>query len=263
MGNLFSRVGVDSVKCGNDLVARLVYVPPDRNEVFLEKMRKYVNQKQQDTMFFLQSGGKKVSVIQFNNLKSNTIMIYSHGNAEDIFSIHSEIKKYSEIFESNFVAYDYPGYGLSDGNPSEESSTDALKTVIDYYSEKYGADKIILIGRSLGTGITISCVYRYKLSGAIPIILISPYKSIGRVVCDSCVLEMSIARHGYKTYSIIEKLENPIKIVHGTHDDVINVSHGKYLYDRLKNPLIPIWKEGFDHNNFSLEKDDLNDIFIC
>ena len=200
--------------------------------------------------------------MEINNKKSNKLIIYSHGNASNIYTNYNELKYYSDNFGCTVVSYDYPGYGLSDGRPSEESCSAAMYKVVDHYIHKYGKDNIILIGRSLGTGVVVNYAYdnNWYSQNKCPIVLISPYKSIGRVVCDSYVPETSIANNKYKSYSKIEKLQCPVKIVHGLSDEVIDASHGRYLYGKLKNPLAPVWKQGKGHNDFNLELEDIAEL---
>ena len=52
------------------------------------------------------------------------------------------------------IAYDYPGYGLSEGKPSEEGCYDAVEAVYDYVVNQLGRNpvEVIMWGRSLGTG---------------------------------------------------------------------------------------------------------------
>ena len=210
-------------------------------------------------MFFLKDAlGNTISVIKIDPSsakKSEKIVIFSHGNGCDIYTFSNQLRCYAEKFGCAFVCYDYLGYGLTEGNPSEENCYSAINVVVNHYVNKVGMNNVILVGQSLGTGVTIHCANEMKWK--YPIILISPYKSIARVVYDSCVTESSFSHNMFCTYKKIGLLSCPIKIIHGTNDTVINVSHGKYLYTLLKNPLDPEWREGLGHNNIYLEERDI------
>lgn len=52
------------------------------------------------------------------------------------------------------VSYDYIGYGMSEGEPSEENCLKSLSLVVDYYNNY----KELLIGQSLGTGVVVDYV---------------------------------------------------------------------------------------------------------
>ena len=42
----------------------------------------------------------------------------------------------------------------------------------------------------------------------------------------------------------VAKIKNPTLVIHGTHDEIINFSHGLQIYDQLLNPVEPLWIKG-------------------
>lgn len=186
------------------------------------------------------------------------IIIFSHGNASDIYTFYRQLCNYSTNLGVKIICYDYPGYGLSTGNLNEENCYSAIEEVVNHYIKKVGEANIILVGQSLGTGITVN--YANNHNWKYPIVLISPYKSIARVICDTCVPESSFRHNMFKTYVKIENLECPVKLIHGTNDTVIPIHHSQYLYDRLKYPMSPSWKQGVGHNDIYLELSDMENI---
>ena len=75
-----------------------------------------------------------------------------------------------------FIAYDYPGYGLSTGTPSEESCYESIDTVYQYLLNELGRspERILIWGRSLGTGPSCYLASQQKVGG---IILETPFTS--------------------------------------------------------------------------------------
>lgn len=116
----------------------------------------------------------------------------------------------------------------------------------------------MLIGRSLGTGVVVN--YAWRSQWISPIVLISPYKSIGRIICDYSFIDSVFNHNMFCSYNKIGELRCPVRIIHGKKDKLINISHGKALYSKLKYPLRSVWKEECDHNNITLEKEDLIDL---
>lgn len=47
-------------------------------------------------------------------------MLFSHGNAEDLGMIIQYFREVSHILEVNIFSYEYSGYGMSTGEPSEQ-----------------------------------------------------------------------------------------------------------------------------------------------
>ena len=64
---------------------------------------------------------------------------------------------------------DYPGYGLSQGSPSEQGCYDAGQAAYDYILARPDVDagRIVIAGWSLGSGVAIELVHRHKDDGHI------------------------------------------------------------------------------------------------
>ena len=106
---------------------------------------------------------------------------------------------------------------------------------------------IILIGQSIGTGVAIEFAYKNKWS--YPIILISPYKSIITVATETTT---SITQwiDKYPSAYYVKYLDCPIKIFHGTSDEIIPISHGEEVFKNIKNKAFePTWIKNVGHNN--------------
>ena len=41
-------------------------------------------------------------------------------------------------------------------------------------------------------------------------------------------------------------------VIHGTDDEVIDISHGVGIYERCARPAEPLWVEGAGHNDVEL-----------
>jgi uncharacterized protein len=81
------------------------------------------------------------------------------------------------------VSFNYRGYAYSTGKPSEKS---LFSDAIEQYdwlvnSEKIDPSTIILMGRSLGTGVA---VYLSSVRSVGKVILVTPYDSIEAVAQD-------------------------------------------------------------------------------
>lgn len=263
MGNWF---GIDSCSSTDTLINNIVFSPPDpytKNQLFC--LEKHSNNKIK-ILSFTTKNNIRIYGIQFNSdslIDKNKIIIYSHGNGEDIYQCNSLIKNISNTFNIDVVTYDYPGYGISESVPSEMGCYDALDAVIEHY-KKLGKI-IILVGRSLGSGISIECAVRQK-DWNYPIILISAYKSIPRVAFDYPI-ESTIKKYKFSSIYKINKLECPVKLIHGSNDTLIPVSHSEDLYDNLKNKKFNLTRvNGAGHNDIFTYNDffeGFNEVLQC
>ena len=95
----------------------------------------------------------QLSAVYLPNPTSTYTILYTHGNAEDLGDIQPVLQKLREIGFSVF-AYDYRGYGTSQGQSSERNSYRDIDTAYNYLTQQLGvpAQRIIAFGRSVGGG---------------------------------------------------------------------------------------------------------------
>lgn len=251
MGSLFSS---SYVGCIDRIMYGQIFQPPNQTRFELTEMT--------DKGILTFSIDKDISIVgclakpKKMLQVSQKYIIYSHGNAEDIFDTCNYMQYLADKFGVNCVSYDYPGYGKSVGTMTEENCYKSLEYVVDFIVNAGASkDDIILIGRSLGTGIVVN--YAHKYAWTRPIILISPYKTIISVVTDSSIKALI---DKFQSIKKIEHVVCPVKIIHGEMDNIINVVHGKELHKLLKKECImqPSWIRYANHNNI-LEKIDDKD----
>jgi pimeloyl-ACP methyl ester carboxylesterase len=203
--------------------------------------------------FFVQSPrtGTYIHALEYSAPRATKTVILSHGNACDVATFHFFAAWMASTYGVNAVVYDYPGYGLSNGVPSEEACYDALAVMVDHYKTLCSARNIVLIGQSLGTGVAVH--YAKETAWETPIVLISPYKSMSRVVCDSFSSSFIDSLFTHNTFVSIDKvpfLKCAVKYIHGTHDDVIPIRHSMDLYAATANKTLePSWITAADHNS--------------
>jgi pimeloyl-ACP methyl ester carboxylesterase len=80
-------------------------------------------------------------------------VIFAHGNAELIDFCPEELKFFTRI-GIGVLLIEYPGYGRSEGSPSQKSISRAFNLGYEYLLTRKEVDpnRIILFGRSLGGG---------------------------------------------------------------------------------------------------------------
>jgi hypothetical protein len=184
-------------------------------------------------------------------------ILFSHGNAEDVPSLISSLSDLGEKLRVNFLAYEYSGYSFS-----QKSSTDSslpplgekycyanALAAYDYLTVTKGIapDNIISMGRSLGSGPATELAVRKPVSA---LILQSPLLSAIRVVMSTSItLPMDI----FANIDKIHRVTCPVLIIHGTADEVINVEHGKKLFELVKhNNKSSLWIQGANHNDIEI-----------
>mmetsp|Transcript_61644 Transcript_61644/g.151726 ORF Transcript_61644/g.151726 Transcript_61644/m.151726 type:complete len:256 (-) Transcript_61644:229-996(-) len=224
---------------GNHLVGKLAFFPPDPPQYTGTDV----------TAFIKTDLGQTIPVLHIKHKSPRFTLMFSHGNAEDIGVNKSFCQWLSEQLKVDVVTYDYSGYGLGTGEPSEKNLYADSAAVYKWLKAdlKLRTDNIILYGKSLGTAPTVDLATKVKAMG---IVLVSPLASGARVVFPNMKNSM-LDKVFCPTIAKIERVKVPIMIMHGTEDEVINVSNGKSLYDmcRPQHPLPPVWIDGAGHND--------------
>ena len=227
-----------------DKVNELVFQPPQLDPTNIKM----------DNIIFITYNNNTVPILHLKPIIGNKYIIWSHGNASNIHTMEPYLLELHNHLKVGIIAYDYQGYGLSNGQVSESNCYHDLEATVNFVLNQLGIKQsdITLIGQSLGTGVVID--YLAKHDWFSPAILISPYKSISRVVTEpssiSCISYLADPLDKFKSCTKITKVKCPIRIIHGTQDTLIDISHAKYLYDQLPDKsLTPIWIKRAGHND--------------
>jgi len=95
--------------------------------------------------------GDKVAATYIQGEEDEPVLLWSHGNAEDLQSLRPLITYISNHRDCGILAYDYPGYGLSEGEASEKGCYQNIRAAWNYLTEDLRVDpaRIIILGQSL------------------------------------------------------------------------------------------------------------------
>lgn len=191
------------------------------------------------------------------------LIIFSHGNTTINEYQQAYLSEMSEQLNIPIVGYDYQGYGSSQGVSSEQNCYEDHESVIDYFKQLYPKSTIYLMARSLGTGVVVDYISKHQWDN--PVILVSPYESILNIISEYSVIRWCLQNYDlFDSKSKIKNVTCPIKIFHGNNDRLVNISHGKNLYDLLSNKKYkPCWIDGCGHREIlnKLPVDELKEVF--
>lgn len=178
-------------------------------------------------------------------LATNRLVLYYGGNAEDIYY---NIDDFSIFPESGALLVNYRGYGGSSGKPGEkELFADAL-AVYDDSVRRYNPQKIIVMGRSLGSGVAAYVAAQRKVTG---VIMITPYDSIAGMARRQFPFlpTSALLRHPFRSIDYVQLITAPSLIIHGGKDTIIPRRNTEKLLEHFRTaPEIVFIEEG-DHND--------------
>lgn len=97
-----------------------------------------------------------IAAMYLRNPTSSKLMIYFHGNAEDLTLAEQQMKSISNYCNLSVLGIEYPGYGIYEGNggPCEEKIKEDAEYVYKFCIHDMGIKEkdIIVFGRSMGSG---------------------------------------------------------------------------------------------------------------
>ncbi|KAL1207141.1 Alpha/beta hydrolase domain-containing protein WAV2 [Cardamine amara subsp. amara] len=191
------------------------------------------------------SGNKVVATFWKHPFARFTIL-YSHGNAADLGQLVDLFIELRAHLRVNIMSYDYSGYGVSTGKPTEVNTYHDVEAVYNCLRNEYGItqEELILYGQSVGSGPTVHLASRLKRLRAI--VLHSAILSGLRVLYP---VKMTFWFDVYKNIDKIRHVTCPVLVIHGTKDEIVSMSHGKRLWELSKNKYDPLFVEGGGHCN--------------
>ncbi|CAN8029277.1 unnamed protein product [Ixodes persulcatus] len=176
-------------------------------------------------------------------------VLFSHGNAIDLGQMSSFYLGLGSRINCNIFSYDYSGYGVSTGKPSEKNLYADIDAAWQALRTRYGIspENIILYGQSIGTVPTVDLASRYEVGA---VILHSPLMSGMRVAFPNT--KRTWFFDAFPSIDKIPKVSSPVLVIHGTEDEVIDFSHGLAIYERCPRAVEPLWVDGAGHNDVEL-----------
>ena len=198
----------------------------------------------EDLVFIPVAEEERIAALHLRNPDASCAVLFSHGNAEDL----GHVRPYCELMRRqgfDVLAYDYRGYGLSDGHPGEDRACQDILAAYDYLRRHFSGtgDDIILLGRSVGAGPSLFLAEREPVGG---LVLESAFTSALRVVTQVRILPFDY----FPNLERLKRIRCPVLVMHGRQDRIVPISHGKTLYRHVRGPKFHLWVSGAGHNDF-------------
>ncbi|MDQ5986699.1 MAG: hypothetical protein CSYNP_02430 [Syntrophus sp. SKADARSKE-3] len=195
--------------------------------------------------------GGTINALHFKIPNSRGVVIYFHGNAGSLRTWGDVAGEFTSR-GYNVLITDYRGFGKSRGKiTGEELLLKDGRTVYEYAKNLYPEDRIILYGRSIGTGIAVHVAKHEKPA---LLILESPYFNLIDLANHHYpfiprFLIASFLKYPIRTDLWIKDVSCPIYIFHGTADMVIPCDSSERLIKTCDGKVRLIRIEGAGHND--------------
>ena len=192
--------------------------------------------------------------------------MFFHGNLGNI-SQRDYVIKICENFELNLFLIDYQGFGKSDNYTTPTSILDDAVTSYKFLQKRFGDDKIIIWGESLGGYPAIYTALKFDCKS---LILLCTFASLDDVIKHQKL--NSIAKSTLRNLfglcfdhldnkEFISDVKCPIAIIHSRNDKMINYKNAKTLYNSINHSCKTLITIDGDHSSPIFEEYQIDELF--
>lgn len=178
------------------------------------------------------------------------LVFYFGGNASNVEFIVGDKKFIPGISACTF---NYRGYGLSEGEPSEAKIVKDALFIYNSFKNDPSIDQnnITIIGRSLGTGVAIQLAAQVD---AAKLILVSPYDSMINTAFDHYPFLPTklLLKHPFKSVDFAKNIKQKVLIIYGDKDKIVSPKRSLALVQAfLTPPKVVVFKDRVHNDVFS------------
>jgi pimeloyl-ACP methyl ester carboxylesterase len=178
-------------------------------------------------------------------------VLYFGGNAEDVSQDAPDLA--NTFPRTAIYLLDYPGYGGSSGNPSQQSIFAAALALYDRVRAEH--PNITIIGRSLGSGVAVWLASQRPVAR---LILVTPFYSLADVAAHHYpyLPVRWLLRDKYDSWSYAAHVTAPTRIIVAADDEIIPRSSSDRLRTSFRDGLVSyVVVPGAGHNDIQLNPD--------
>ena len=187
-------------------------------------------------------------------------VIQFHGNGENMTS-HFLNSAWLTAKGYNVFAFDYRGYGSSEGTPTQEGCVEDGIAAVDYVMGRKDVDpsRVAVWGQSLGGAIAVAALGIRRGPAPRALILESTFDSYQDMAADALsrswvtwALQWPLSRllisDEYKPAKYLKRLPaSPVLVVHSDDDEVVPCRFGERIFSALPEPKEFLRVQGARH----------------
>ena len=185
--------------------------------------------------------------------KAAGTVLYCHGSSGTIAHRVGVFRQLRQV-RVNVFAFDYRGYGQSEGVPSERGLLTDVRAAYDHLVGPLGRspEEIFLFGHSLGGAVAIDAALDRPAAGLVVQSSFTDLKDMARALYPKVPLHL-ITRNGFRSIEKVARLTLPKLFILATDDPTVPASVSRRLYEAAAPPkdLFEVKSDG--HNDVHLQ----------
>ncbi len=229
---------------------RLIYHPRGYDAAFLQGVKA-------EPLSFTTSLGRQVAWLTPKPLAApERVWLVFCGNGTVALDFEGYFGKGS-LEGDQFVLFDYPSYGQSQGSPSPATIRESIERLVPAVAVKIGSTvealrpRLRVFGHSLGCASALMAMEAHGIKRGV---LVAPFtrmldmsrRVVGWPLCN-------LLRHRFDNVAPLERLQAAgdvhLRVFHGTADEVIPFAMGKSLGDRFPGMIQFVAVQDARHND--------------
>ncbi|MBM4406144.1 MAG: alpha/beta hydrolase [Chloroflexi bacterium] len=176
-------------------------------------------------------------------------ILWLHGNSGNMSHRLDLARLLLDRVGANLFLFDYRGYGMSEGKPTEQGIyADAEAAAAWLRSKGDAGEPLYYFGQSLGSAVAIELERRHRPHG---VIIESAFTSVRERSAEAVTGKLFAPMFG-ETFDSLKKiggLRSPLLVIHGEGDGVVNAKHAHRLFGRAPEPKRLYLVRGADHGD--------------
>lgn len=177
-------------------------------------------------------------------------LLFFGGNGEYVAVQVPELETLHDL-GADVLAVDYPGYGGSEGHPSETSIAEAGLAAYDELARRAPGRPIAVIGRSLGSFAALHVAAEREVES---VVLLAPFTSLRTLAARTMpfVPVRLLLRHRLDNLATLERVEVPIVVIHNRDDEIVPFEMGEAVAAAASESGKLVESDGGGHNSMAI-----------
>ena len=192
--------------------------------------------------------GVKIHARWYPHPDAAGVLLYCHGNAGNLEQCGPVMLRFADSLHRSVLIFDYPGFGRSEGNPTEAGCYASAEAAYDWLTRVKGIapNQIAICGESLGGGVAVELACKRSHQA---LVLIRTFTSVPDVAKATLSSAPALMVNRFDSLKKIAACPAPIFLAQADRDHVIPYAHGEALRDACRGPMRFYRLEGLDHND--------------
>ena len=174
--------------------------------------------------------------------------LYCHGKGTDVSRQGPNMYAIAQYLDMSVLAFDYPGFGQSSGAPSEAGCYAAADAAYDWLVRQVPAERIIIMGQSLGGGVATEIASRRPHRALALLKTFTSFPDVAQAELPIFPFAHRLAHNRFDNLGKVKQCQGPVFIAHGDCDHLIPFSQAERLFQAASQPKRLLCLKGCGHH---------------